>query len=248
MKKAVLIPLVSGLFLCLALLSACGTGQNTTTNTPTNNAEKSTPLTPASTIQAAKTPAPALIPTAAPTQPVTNNTTSSNTNNNQPAACTKTTNGCGTGSSSLTPYKGNGYNLDFPGSWVVTSDGNNGTIFSTPDKAASFHVFVGDSTSSVNPLQYEFGTISKLNCHAVPSGLPITQSNSGMTWNQAQYICDSAVAGGNKEEIGILTAIDTHNGKYYNIDYITRPDTFDNASQNFFGPMVASFKLAANLG
>ncbi|GAC1635216.1 MAG: hypothetical protein NVS4B9_28180 [Ktedonobacteraceae bacterium] len=157
-----------------------------------------------------------------------------------------TTYGCGTGSSNLVPYKqGNGYTIDFPGSWVIKSDGSNGNIFSSPDNANSLHVFVQDSSTLTNPLSYEFGTLAKLNCKPVPSGLPVIETN-GITWQQAQFVClpaDNGQAGGKTREVGVLVSTTQHNNKYYSIDYMASPDNYDSVYQTFFSKMIFSFKL-----
>jgi hypothetical protein len=135
--------------------------------------------------------------------------------------------------------------MNYPGSWVIKSDRSNGNIFSKPDDSASLHVFVQDSSSVTNPLQYEFGTLSKDNCKAVPSGLPVVVIN-GVSWQQSQFICnpgDNGQAGGKIEEIGILIATDLHNNKYYSMDYMTDPGSYDSTYETFFSPMIFSSKL-----
>jgi hypothetical protein len=96
-----------------------------------------------------------------------------------------------------------------------------------------------------NPLQYEFGTLAKDNCKAVPSGLANVPVN-GEAWQQSEFVCtpaDNGQAGGKVEEIGILVSTNLHNGKYYSMDYMADPATFNNTYQTFFMPMVSSFKV-----
>jgi len=114
-----------------------------------------------------------------------------------------------------------------------------------PDGSASLHVFVQDSASFTNPLQYEFGTLAQDNCKAVGNGLQTVRVN-GQAWQQSQFVCtpgDNGQAGGKVEQIGILVSTNLHNGKYYSMDYMAGPATFNNVYQTFFQPMVASFKL-----
>jgi hypothetical protein len=114
-----------------------------------------------------------------------------------------------------------------------------------PDDSASLHVFVQDSASVTNPLQYEFGTLAKDNCKAVGSGMQTVQVN-GEAWQQSQFVCmpaDNGQAGGKVEQIGILVSTNLHNNKYYSMDYMADPTTFKNAYQTFFQPMVSSFKV-----
>jgi hypothetical protein len=227
MKKIVFMPLACGFVLWLVLLTACGS-DTTTTATASSTTKQ---------IGAAKPTPGSKGPSGTATVSAITSTPTGN--------CTATY-GCGVGSSSLTPYRGSGYTIDYPGSWLIKSDGSNGTIFSMPDGSASFHVFVQDSTSLVNPLQYEFGTVAKDNCKAVGS---ITQPEqiSGQTWQQSQFVCtpaDNGLAGGKVEQIGILLATNVYNGKYYSMDYVADPATFNNTYQTFFRPMAASFKLA----
>lgn len=225
MQRNLFIPLVSGLLLLMALLSACGSD---------NTASSSAPAT-------AKTPAATAAKTVASTPTANGSTTSSGT----PTGSCNVTYGCGVGSSNLTPYQGNGYTINYPGSWVIKSDGSSGNIFSMPDGSASLHVFVQDSASFTNPLQYEFGTLAKDNCKAVGNGMQTVQVN-GEAWQQSQFVCmpaDNGQAGGKVEQIGILVSTNLHNGKYYSMDYMAGPTTFGNTYQTFFQPMMASFKV-----
>jgi hypothetical protein len=158
-----------------------------------------------------------------------------------PGGNCNTTYGCGTGSSNLTGYKGNGYMINYPGSWAIKSDGNDGNIFSAPDNSASLHVF---ANSSVNPLEYEFGTLAKDNCKPVAGGMQSVQSQ-GVTWQETQFVCQSAdngQGGGKTEQVAVLTTTSVHNNIAYNIDYMAEPNNFNHAYQTFFKPMVASFK------
>ncbi len=239
MAKKAFLPLIGGLILCLVLLSACGTSGGSAS---ASSAQKNTSSTTSVSSTHVATPAPTQ---AANPTPTTTTVMSTPTATGTSASCNPTY-GCGTGSSNLTSYKGNGYTINFPGSWVIKSDGSNGTIFSAPDSSASFHVFVQNSSSVINPLQYEFGTLAKDNCKPVPSGLPTIVTN-GVTWLQSQYVCqpaDNGQAGGKVEEVGILVATGLHNATYYSMDYMTAPNNFDNADKIFFQPMTFSFKLA----
>src|SRR5690348_14442265 len=114
MKRSVFIPFVSGLLLLMTLLSACGSD-----NTASSSASKKTPTTTA-TEAAVSTP------------------TVSSASGTPTGGCNATY-GCGVGSSNLTPYQGNGYTINYPGSWAIKSDGSNGNIFSMPDDSASLH-------------------------------------------------------------------------------------------------------------
>jgi hypothetical protein len=245
MKRYMFIPLVSGLILLMALLSACGSNSTASSSTPSAT---TTPSTVATKTVAAT-------PTmqgngGSPSGVASTPTAQSNGGSSSGVASTPTGNcngtyGCGVGSSNLTPYQGSGYTIDYPGSWVIKSDGSNGNIFSMPDDAASLHVFVQDGNNMLNPLQYEFGTLSKDNCKPVGSGTQSVQV-SGQTWQQTQFVCmpgDNGQAGGKTEQVGILISTSLHNNKYYSMDYMADPATFNNTYQTFFKPMVSSFKL-----
>jgi hypothetical protein len=223
MKKLLFIPLVSGLLLLMALLAACG-----------SDAAASSPASSTTTKTTVSTPTPK------------SNEGASSVVASTPTSGCNATYGCGVGSSNLTPYQGSGYIMDYPGSWVIKSDGSNGNIFSMPDDAASLHVFVQNGASVTDPLQYEFGTLAKDNCKATGNVLQTVQIN-GQAWQQSQFVCtpaDNGQAGGKVEQIGILISTSLHNGKYYSMDYMADPTTFNNTYQTFFKPMVASFKLA----
>src|SRR6266702_8454337 len=131
------------------------------------------------------------------TKPAATRTT---TISNNPTVTNASTPTGGIASSNLMSYKSNGYAIDYPGSWTIKSDGSGGDIFSSPDNAASLHVFVH---LSMNPLQYEFGTLSSYNCKPVAGGVQSVQSN-GVIWQQKQFVClpgDNGQAGGKVEQI-----------------------------------------------
>jgi hypothetical protein len=236
MKRSCFMPLVGGLILLIAILSACSSNStassssSTTAATPSMVATRTAAATPTPKNNGGASSVVASTPTVSPGTPT--------------GSC-NVTYGCGVGSSNLTPYQGSGYTINYPGSWVIKSDGSNGNIFSMPDDSASLHVFVQDATSAVNPLQYEFGTLAKDNCKPVGGGLQTVQIN-GASWQQSQFVCmpgDNGQAGGKVEQIGILVSTSLHNNKYYSMDYMAVPGNFNNVYQTFFKPMVASFKL-----
>lgn len=236
MKRILFLPLVSCLLLLMVLLSACSSDDTASSSVPPS---AKTPVATA-TKTMVSTPTPKGNGGAASVVAGTL-TVSSGT----PTGGCNVTYGCGVGSSNLTPYRGSGYTINYPGSWVIKSDGSNGNIFSMPDGSASLHVFVQDSATFTNPLQYEFGTLAKDNCKAVGSGLQTVQVN-GEAWQQSQFVCmpaDNGQAGGKVEQIGVLVSTNLHNNKYYSMDYMADPTTFNNTYQTFFQPMVDSFKL-----
>jgi hypothetical protein len=133
MKKVLFVPLVSGLLLLMALLSACGSDNTASPGVPSTAKTTGTKMD-------VSTPTPK------------SNEGASNGAASTPTGSCNATYGCGVGSSNLIPYKGDGYTINFPGSWPIKSDGSNGNVFSMPDGSASLHVFVQDSSSVTNPL------------------------------------------------------------------------------------------------
>ena len=235
MKKFLFIG--SSLLFLTMFLSACGANSSTISSTPPKISTTATTNQPATATPLTQT-TPATATPLTQTTPATSNT---NTSNGNATSCT-TTDGCGVGSSQLTPYTGNGYKLDYPGSWVIQSDNSKGAIFAAPDNSASFHVFVQDASSQTNPLQYEFGTLAADNCKSVTNGKQTVQNN-GLTWQQSQFVCAPGNIGGKQEQISILISTNTYNNTTYSIDYMSNPDTFATVYQTFFLPMVTSFTL-----
>jgi hypothetical protein len=81
------------------------------------------------------------------------------------------------------------------------------------------------------------------------------QINGGV-WQQSQFVCvpgDNGQAGGKTEQIGVLVSTTLYNNKYYGLDYMAEPATFNNAYQTFFifgvritpDPKAATRKKAA---
>ena len=235
MKKFLFIG--SSLLFLTMFLSACGANSSTISSTPPKISTTATINQPATATPLTQT-TPATATPLTQTTPATSNT---NTSNGNATSCTATY-GCGVGSSQLTPYTGNGYKLDYPGSWVIQSDNSKGAIFAAPDNSASFHVFVQDASSQTNPLQYEFGTLAADNCKPVTNGKQTVQNN-GLTWQQSQFVCAPGNIGGKQEQISILISTNTYNNTAYSIDYMSNPDTFATVYQTFFLPMVTSFTL-----
>jgi hypothetical protein len=171
-------------------------------------------------------------------------TTTTTTNNNQTPATTTSSTPQATPSSyppSFGPYTGNGYTINYRQIWKAESDGNNGVTFTDPmQKGTALHVIVNDHPEAA--LQIEEGTSLKDRCK--PSRhMPATIIVNGVTWDQGEYRCSSAIAGGSDQEIRTLEMQKPVGNTYYAIAYYATPQNFDNAVNGAFQIMTESFKV-----
>ena len=172
-----------------------------------------------------------------------NQTTTTTTNSHHPPATTTSSTPEATPSSyppSFGPYTGNGYTLNYRQTWKAESDGNNGVTFTDPmQKGTALHVIVNDHPEAA--LQIEEGTSLKDRCK--PSRhMPATITVNGVTWDQGEYRCSSAIAGGSDQEIRTLEMQKPVGNTYYAIAYYATPQNFDNAVNGAFQIMTESFK------
>jgi hypothetical protein len=73
--------------------------------------------------------------------------------------------------------------------------------------------------------------------------VPATITINGITWDQGQFTCSSAVAGGSDQEIRTLEMQKPIGNTYYAITYSSTPQNFDNAINGAFQIMTDSFKV-----
>jgi hypothetical protein len=172
------------------------------------------------------------------TTQTTNNQTTATTTDNTPQATPSPTQ---SGNTSFSPYTGNGYTINYRPAWKAESDGNNGVTFTDPtQKGTALHMIV-QTQSPVAALQIEEGTSLKDRCK--PSRhVSTTITINGVTWDQAEYRCSSAIAGGSDQEIRTLEMQKPVGNTYYAIAYYATPQNFDNAVNGAFQIMTESFK------
>ncbi|GHO94421.1 hypothetical protein KSF_044690 [Reticulibacter mediterranei] len=171
-------------------------------------------------------------------------TTTNQTTNNQPTATTTSSTPSPTQSSnaSFVTYTGKGYTINYRPSWKVESDGNNGVTFTDPaQKGSVLHVIV-QTQSPTAALQIEEGTSLKDRCKE-SGNLLATADINGVTWNQGEYRCSSAIANGSDQEIRTLDMAKPVGNTYYSIAFYSTPQNFDNAVIGTFRPMTDSFKV-----
>jgi hypothetical protein len=175
----------------------------------------------------------------------TTTTTTTTTNNNQTPATTTSSTPQATPSSyppSFGPYTGNSYTINYRQTWKAESDGNNGVTFTDPmQKGTALHVIV-QTQSPVAALQIEEGTSLKDRCK--PSRhVPATVTMNGVAWDQGEYRCSSAIAGGSDQEIRTLEMQKPVGNTCYAIAYYATPQNFDNAVNGAFQIMTESFQV-----
>jgi hypothetical protein len=142
---------------------------------------------------------------------------------------------------SFVTYTGKGYTINYRPSWKVESDGNNGVTFTDPaQKGNALHVIVNDHPQAA--LQIEEGTSLKDRCKE-SGNLLATADINGVTWNQGEYRCSSAIAKGSDQEIRTLDMAKPVGNTYYSIAFYATPQNFDNAVIGTFRPMTDSFKV-----
>jgi hypothetical protein len=143
--------------------------------------------------------------------------------------------------SSFVAYTGNGYTINYRPAWKAESDGSNGVTFTDPAQQGTvLHVIVNDHAEAA--LQIEEGTSLKDRCKR-SGNVAETVTINGVIWNQGEYRCSSAVAGGSDQEIRTLDMTKPVGNTYYSIAYYATPQNFDNAVNGAFQTMTESFKV-----
>jgi hypothetical protein len=176
----------------------------------------------------------------------TTTTTTQTTNNQTPATTTgsaaqATPSPTQSSNSSFVAYTGNGYTINYRPSWKAEQDGSNGVTFTDPAQAGTtLHVIVNDHQQAA--LQIEEGTSLKDRCKR-SGNVPATVTINGVTWDQAEFRCSSAVAGGSDQEIRTLDMTKPVGNTYYSIAFYATPQNFDNAVNGAFQTMTESFKV-----
>jgi hypothetical protein len=174
----------------------------------------------------------------------TTTTTTTTTTNNQTTATTTSGTPQATPSSyppSFGPYTGNSYTINYRQTWKAESDGHSGVTCTDPmQKGTALHVIVNDHPKAA--LQIEEGTSLKDRCK--PSRhVSATVTINGVTWDQAEYRCSSAIAGGSDQEIRTLDMQKPVGNTYYAIVYYANPQNFDKAVNGAFQMMTESFQV-----
>lgn len=138
-------------------------------------------------------------------------------------------------------YTGKGYTINYRPSWKVEPDGNGGVTFTDPaQKGSVLHVIVNDHAQAA--LQVEEGTSLKDRCKE-SGNLLATADINGITWNQGEYRCSPAIAGGSDQEIRTLDMAKPIGNTYYSIAFYATPQNFDNTVIDTFRPMTNSFTV-----
>lgn len=153
-------------------------------------------------------------------------------------------------SSSGTTFKqfsGPGFTINYPATWQTSKRDNLGKTISSfvySDNVTGFHVSLHthylDATSPVDDL-----TNSEMNCDPGDTSLPQTVTINGLTWFQSDMLCMLASS---YYEIRLLTYRDTRINDETTIVYgayqqSTSSPEFQKANQEYFEPMLQSFKL-----
>jgi hypothetical protein len=220
MKKYLSVSLMCCLCLLTILLAACGaenSSQAASTATPTQ------PPTPTQTQSSTPTPVEA-------------------TATSVPTSIPSPTPG-GSGKNAFVVYTGKSYTISYRPTWKIEPDGSDGVTFRDPTQTGSaLHVIVQNTQYPLSALQIEEGTSLKDRCK--PSRkVSATITINGITWNQGEFTCSSALAGGSDQEIRTLEMQKPIGNTYYSITYSSTPQNFDNAINGAFQIMTDSFKV-----
>ncbi|MEO9029396.1 MAG: hypothetical protein ABI413_11350 [Ktedonobacteraceae bacterium] len=133
-------------------------------------------------------------------------------------------------------YTGQGYSLLYDAAWQATPDGNNGVSIS--HTKTRLDVLVQHTTTPISVLQFEFGTLARVNCQRA-GHVPRTTMVAGTEWDLARYTCASPVQGQRSEEIVTLDTKEAIGGSYYSIAVVATHGALDTHTFKF----IASFRF-----
>jgi len=152
----------------------------------------------------------------------------------------------------LTTYTGNGYTIGYPQGWKVNAAGKN-VVFTDSTGIYSLTIVVSPNPGGIaSPdtvinaeMQVVNGTLKNPQTVNVPSSTTI----GGDTWVQKSITGDSSAAG-QTGTVQIVVASDNHpanspSTNSYTITYGTLQATFDAANNQYFLPMLQSFKFTS---
>ncbi|GCE15927.1 hypothetical protein [Tengunoibacter tsumagoiensis] len=142
------------------------------------------------------------------------------------------------GNSLNATYQGDNYTIQYNATWLTSSDGEAGVLFSNqsaPD--IQFHVY---KQSDIDPLQEEFGLLATTNCSSINTISATRMLNSGLIWNQRHYLCHLTTTNG-ANEITIMTLAEGQGKPIYSLNFTAPQNDFHAYSTGLFEQMLQTF-------
>ena len=151
-----------------------------------------------------------------------------------------------TSTSSTTTYTGNGFTIDYPQDWKVSTPASGQVTFGDSSGNVGLGVQIINNPNGVTPDAELSAILQKLQSDPKHSNyqkvdMPATTMVAGETWVQGAVTYD-LTANGQTTSLETVVLVDNHSAtKGFSLFYVAPADMFDQVNNDKFQPMLQSF-------